>query len=78
MEMVKLVDASGAAARSRPTECACGNSLAHEGFYPCDADGHRVKKGASEGLQCCSRCGKITEAKTGRLAGHRSFALPSW
>jgi len=75
--MVKEVDASGGAAASRPFQSECGNSLAHEGLYRCDADGRRVKNGAPEDLQCCSRCGKITEVKTGRLAGHRYFALPS-
>jgi hypothetical protein len=63
---------SGPAAASRV--CECGNSGAHEGFYPCDADGRQLYSEAP--LECCRRCGKITEVKTGRCAGHRSFALP--
>ena len=74
--MMKAEECSDAASRFAPV-CKCGNSRAHEGFYPCDMDGRRLKAGNPEILQCCSRCGRITEIKTQKLAGYRSFALPS-
>ena len=75
--MIGGMGATRTATASHPLECECGNSAAREGFYQCDADGRQLRIGASERLQCCRRCGKISEMKTGKYFGQRSFALPN-
>jgi hypothetical protein len=52
--------------------CECGNSGLHEGFYSCDDEGRPVSGG---GCFCCDRCGKVTEASTGKVLGHRLFTV---
>ena len=68
----KMTDLTSATSAEVHLVCSCANSADHEGFYPCDTDGHPARNGV---LACCDRCGKILNPETGEVVGRRSFAL---
>lgn len=45
-------------------ECACGNTVDEEGFFPCDLDGNEVEPDESwEDNYICSKCNQIYHVK---------------
>jgi hypothetical protein len=52
--------------------CACGNTPAGSGFYPCDKEGNGMEPAVGSGwggLYVCSACGRMIQAETGEVVG---------
>lgn len=58
--------------------CACGNTPAAQGFYPCDRRGEEITPSPNSlfhQLYYCDRCGAIINADDLKIVGQRNLSL---